>query len=238
VKGKITSYLPEKAYGFIAGDDGHDYLFYKKNFSIAEHQQEITDGLSVQFDALPTPKGYRAESIKFEIEPVDLKFEVPAKVMMSNSNDVRGWQIVENGSWLISVESRDTIDEAKEKLCNRASILGANAILNCNFQEKIGSDPGTGNGTPIYTINCLTGRVANIGKRSVVGEYQLSDLTKLDEGIRAFLETKKNAEANRKRCISRITCDARSHESDMGLAYYYFVCRIHCRLPVHGMWLG
>ena len=30
MKGTITTYLPEKLYGFIKGDDGKDYFFHER----------------------------------------------------------------------------------------------------------------------------------------------------------------------------------------------------------------
>jgi cold shock CspA family protein len=34
MKGTIKTYLPEKQYGFIKGDDGKDYFFHESEFRV------------------------------------------------------------------------------------------------------------------------------------------------------------------------------------------------------------
>ena len=38
MKGTISTYLPEKQYGFIKGEDGKDYFFHETNSATDPHQ--------------------------------------------------------------------------------------------------------------------------------------------------------------------------------------------------------
>ena len=92
MQGIIKSYLGDKGYGFISGDDGKDYFFHVNSIKNKKQQDEIADGLSVKFNGVPTPKGYSAKSIEFEIDPQHLKYKVPDKVEISKTSEVPNWQ--------------------------------------------------------------------------------------------------------------------------------------------------
>ncbi len=191
MRGKIRSYLEEKGYGFISGDDGRDYFFHRNGFASERDRAEIQDELSVNFNGLPTPKGYRAENIKFEIEPLNLNYKVPEYVEVSKEMRVRGWEILEKCAWRFVVCSRNSIDDTREELCRRAADFGANALVDYHYSKRTGSEPGTGKGTHHYTIHEVSALPVNVAKRSIEGTLVRSDFVGLDERIKIYLKNKK-----------------------------------------------
>lgn len=191
MRGTIKSYLDDKGYGFIVGDDGRDYFFHASAFKNDGDRAEICDGLSVVFDGVPTPKGYRAKTIEFESEPLDLKFEVPVQVQVSKGSTVRGWQLLEESSWEFVISSRESIDDTREELCRRARQFGANALINYHYSRRTGSEPGTGKGTHHFTIHEMSARPANVAKRSHGGALQRTDFEGLDSRIERYLEKRR-----------------------------------------------
>jgi cold shock CspA family protein len=61
MKGTIKTYLPEKKYGFILGDDGKNYFFHASEFYSAALEKNISENAFVEFEQHATPKGYSAK---------------------------------------------------------------------------------------------------------------------------------------------------------------------------------
>ena len=62
--GKIERIIEEKGLGFIAGDDGEDYVFHRSALPPAEPFDQLLQGVSVTFDTVHEPKGLRAEAVR------------------------------------------------------------------------------------------------------------------------------------------------------------------------------
>jgi len=60
MQGTITSYLPEKRYGFIKGKDGKDYFFHDSSFKNDAQIALLAEEAMVTFEQQATPKGYKA----------------------------------------------------------------------------------------------------------------------------------------------------------------------------------
>jgi len=63
MQGVVKTFLPEKKYGFIRGDDGKDYFFHTKSFVSAKDVKNICEASRVKFDQAATPKGYQAKKM-------------------------------------------------------------------------------------------------------------------------------------------------------------------------------
>jgi len=72
--GFIKTYLPNKGYGFIKGDDNKDYFFHKSNIK-KEDINKICENALVEFEEKATPKGYNA--INISIKNTSNKYKVP-----------------------------------------------------------------------------------------------------------------------------------------------------------------
>ena len=61
MRGTVKSFLPEKAYGFIRGEDGRDYFFHLNDLV---NRFEPVPLQTVYFDPTATRKGLKARSIQ------------------------------------------------------------------------------------------------------------------------------------------------------------------------------
>lgn len=199
--GTIKTYLTDKNYGFIKGDDKKDYFFHKS--SINNHDLEkICDGALVTFDQKATPKGYNA--IKILINSAsNINYKTPDEIYTSKNTNIKGWDNICVSNWIIHGSSRNSPDEAKRDMLDGVSLVGANTILNMEYYKTTGSEAGTGNGTYHYTIHNFRGRPANIGKKSLDGQYSKNDLSRINETAKALKKRLiiKTDEAKNKRLI-------------------------------------
>ena len=199
--GIIKTYLNDKNYGFIKGDDQKDYFFHKS--CINKHDLEkICDGALVSFEQKATPKGYNA--IKILINSTsDIKYSTPEKIYTSKNNSVKGWEVLDISNWIVHGSSRNSPDEAKNDMLHGINLVRANTALNMQYYKTTGSEPGTGKGTYYYTIHNFRGRPANIGKKSLAGQFSHNDLVGINnhaKKLKTELITKTN-EAKNKRLV-------------------------------------
>jgi len=105
--------LPDKGYGFIEGDDRNDYFFRKESFTDATQIDKIGDGAFVTFDERATPKGYRADRLSLVSPAHVATFVLPDEVVISKTDRLPGWELLEIGDWVVHGASRDSPDQAK-----------------------------------------------------------------------------------------------------------------------------
>ncbi|MCG3687031.1 cold shock domain-containing protein [Aliarcobacter butzleri] len=175
--GTVTSYLADKNYGFIKGEDGKDYFFHDSSLKDKKDINKLCEDLILEFDQKATPKGYSAINISLLDNDITLKYNVPDIILISKKDEIRGWEVIEESDWLITGTSRESPDSAKEDLKDKANVIGANAIFYTNYYKTTGSEAGTGRGTHHFTIHNYVGRAVNIGKKSPNGKYSVQDLT-------------------------------------------------------------
>ncbi len=198
--GIIKTYISDKNYGFIKGDNGKDYFFHKKNIK-KNDLNKICDGALVSFDEKATPKGYNA--IKISINSSSAKYNIPDTIYTSKQNNIKGWEVIDVANWIVHGSSRNSPDEAKNDMLEGIKLLEANAALNIQYYKTTGSEPGTGSGTYYYTIHNFKGQPANIGKKSLTGKFSKNDLSGINERakeLKKHLISKTN-EAKNKRLI-------------------------------------
>jgi cold shock CspA family protein len=186
MKGTINTYLPEKNYGFIKGDDGKDYFFHESEFRDKSHIGKLCEEAFVKFDQQATPKGYKAKNCSL-INPSEvLTFVTPDEFITSRSKSVRGWDIIEHSNWIVHGTSSNSPDLAKRDVIDRATRIGANALVNLEYYKTTGSEAGTGRGTHYYTIHNFRGRPVTLAKRNSKGNLRLDDLTGLNQRAEAL----------------------------------------------------
>lgn len=186
MKGTIKTYLPEKQYGFIKGDDGKDYFFHESEFREKSHIGSLCEEAFVSFEQQATPKGYKAKNCALINSSEVQSFVVPDEFITSRSNSVRGWDIVEHGRWVVHGTSRDSPDVAKRDVIDSATRIGANALINLEYYKTTGSEAGTGRGTHHYTIHNFRGRAVTLAKRNSKGNYRADELSGLNERAEAL----------------------------------------------------
>ena len=204
MKGTIKTYLPEKKYGFIKGDDGKDYFFHESEFRDKSQISNLCDEAYVSFEQTATPRGYKAKNCTLIDESDIATYIVPDEFITSKSNGVHGWDIIIHGEWIVHGTSRDSPDAAKKDAINHANQIGANALINLEYYKTTGSEPGTGRGTHRYTIHNFRGRAVTLAKRNSKGSYraeELPNLNKQAESIKNTLLKKTNASKRKRNFI-------------------------------------
>ena len=56
--------MADKSYGFIAGDDGHEYVLRRDSIIDGSVFEQLQMGQSVTFDTSVSDKGPRAENVR------------------------------------------------------------------------------------------------------------------------------------------------------------------------------
>lgn len=177
--GIIKTYLTDKNYGFIKGDDHKDYFFHKSSIK-KDDLEKISDGALVSFEQKATPKGYNAINISINSK-TNANYLIPDEVYVSKHTHIKGWENICVSDWIVHGTSESSPDEAKQDMIDGAIALDANALLEMEYYKTTGSEPGTGSGTYYYTIHNFKGRLTNIGKKSLNGEYSKDELCTINE---------------------------------------------------------
>lgn len=188
MQGSVISFLPEKGYGFIKGDDGKEYFFHRDEFLDHSIINQLCDGSRVSFDAVPTSKGYKAKCCKLISEEFSHKFLLPNNVFVSKNEAIPGWQVIEVGDWVVTGSSRESPEGANEDAKYKAILLGGNALLNTKYFKTTGEEQGTGNGVYRFTIHNTQGRIATIAKPSIEGTRSHEEIIGLNQRAESYNE--------------------------------------------------
>lgn len=176
MKGIIKSFVPEKKYGFIKGDDGKDYFFHLADFQAQLQKDKITDGAPVEFEPTANSKGYRAVNCSL----VDLSdvstYVVPDDFPTSKFDTLPGWEIIEMGDWIVHGSSSESPNAAKMDLIDSALRVRANALVNVEYYKTTGSA-----GNYRYSIHNYRARIVKVARKSSQGEHRLEDLRDLNQ---------------------------------------------------------
>ena len=200
--GTVTSYLSDKNYGFIKGEDGKDYFFHDSSLKDKKDINKLCEDLILEFEQKATPKGYSALNISLLDNNITLKYNLPDTVYISKKDGIKGWEVIEESDWIITGTSSESSHSAKEDLINKANLIGANAIFYTHYYKTTGSEAGTGKGIHHFTIHNYAGRAMNIGKKSPNGKYSAQDLTLINKQASELKDYYRNK--NKKSRIYRI----------------------------------
>ena len=190
--GTVTSYLSDKNYGFIKGEDGKDYFFHDSSLKDKKDINKLCEDLILEFEQKATPKGYSALNISLLDNNITLKYNLPDTVYISKKDGIKGWEVIEESDWIITGTSSESPYSAKEDLINKANLIGANAIFYTKYYKTTGSEAGTGRGIHHFTIHNYAGRAMNIGKKSPNGKYSAQDLTFINKQASELKDYYKN----------------------------------------------
>lgn len=192
--GTITTFISEKGYGFIKGEDGKDYYFRREFFANREQYADILDGNAVAFEPFATPKGYQAKKcVMPDISTIET-YIAPDEVLTSKDGNIRGWKIMEQADWTLKGEDSG-LDDARKLLVERAKSLGANAIIKLEHSKSTGStSSNSGHGTYYFTIHCFTGIPVSIAKKSPNGNLFRKNFSGLNERLQTKHQELKSLE--------------------------------------------
>ena len=118
MRGWVRSFLAERSYGFIDGEDGESYFFHLDD---VRDNEPVAAGQEVTFRPSATPKGLRARSVipGQQPRPVQLVYLEPDRFIMTREPEIRGHvivQVVGQGIWY---EANDP-NQARDGLRNLA----------------------------------------------------------------------------------------------------------------------
>lgn len=239
--GKITSFVLEKSFGFIHGDDGKDYFFHIKDFP-GSHPNALTDGLPVNFEPTATPKGYRAQHCKI-IEKDLLGYEAPDSLLTTKFEAIKGWELVKVCDWIVESEWNSDKETSLKECKRRAELLGANALLEFQYTKRTDSTSTEGNGTYYFSTFQYVGRPAYLARRSTTGQLHKSDFPSLNENAESILRSherevenckKRIKEFSKKAGIASITSIAFTivvHQIEI----FWLVVAFHVALLIYGI---
>lgn len=165
MKGIVESYIAEKKFGFLKGEDKQKYFFHVNNVvkSQKERIAEIKIGSQLDFDPTPAKKGLEARKIKI-IESFEA-MNIPAFKNYRN-HSVKGDIIASESIVTIHSRDRNEIRERLEKLAKKAK---ANVLYDVDIKQSTAS---SGNYKySIFTGSAKMGIVSN--KVSVFNESDM-----------------------------------------------------------------
>ncbi len=90
MEGKVVSFLVDKRYGFIDGEDGNSYFVHQNEI---HGKTGLVPGQTVTFDPIPTPKGYAAKKVNPGTRPERI-FSNPDKFVFSRKSSVPKLEVV------------------------------------------------------------------------------------------------------------------------------------------------
>lgn len=184
--GVVTSYLADKGYGFIKGDDGNDYYFKR---------DEVVGGIApakdarVTFDPEPTPRGFAAKAVTVSGVAQEI-WENPEHFVVSEHGHVPGLEVLyayRSPCWTTATIHA----QARQQLIDQAQTYGANGI----FGLRITAVPPKGTihleGTMVYVqhVSKSWDSVEVLAAQSRVQEA-------LDFAARADVGTKESVDIN------------------------------------------
>ena len=200
-KGQIISYVENKGYGFIKDENGKKVFFHKKD--IKTKNNIIIDGMILEYDLLPTDKGYSAKKINIKSNE-KIKYITPESIYTSKLQDIKGWETLQRSGWRIGTSTRNNLDDAIEELKEIAELTGANALLEMTYSKTTESESSdNGYGTHYYTMHYYWAEPAIIGKKSIKGNLLKNKIPNLDNIFYKIYEdnNQKNSKAFKKKII-------------------------------------
>lgn len=195
MEGRIKTFLPSKAYGFIDGDDGKSYFFHVQDFKSAP--AKIEENLFVAFEEAATPKGYRAKNV--DIVDSLGHFAPVTKFVYSRKRAPKGLDV--RFSAMIQSVDKD-LRAAEDGLRDMARQLGGNGLINVTYSKFTESK-----GNYQYTVHRFRGECVVLGEHrfakephvAAQGEKDLEALVKTVQANVAAMREAEEREAERLR---------------------------------------
>lgn len=155
MKGKVVSYVRNKKFGFVNGDDGESYFLHFSTLLNKADENKLIKGVVIEFDPTPSPKGLAAKKVK--VPEVFFKDQLVSFFTSKNNQPKHG-----------KVELRNTINtrffkdpnKGREHITKLAKEAGYNAILNLGFEKNTFAD-----GNYNYTVHAFKGDFALVTEK-------------------------------------------------------------------------
>lgn len=167
VRGMVVSYVPNKRYGFIAGDDGESYFLHESKLRNSSYKDMLIRGASVTFEPKPTKKGLSAVNV--QVKPGFKAYEL-IPFFITKSSKPREGIIARSASTQTHYFKKP--NDARQHLKDLTGAVGGNCILNLEHKTRTFSK-----GNYKYSMHSFSGTIALTYKEIVVsGEHQKKQL--------------------------------------------------------------
>lgn len=188
--GVVRSFMAEKGFGFIQGDDGRSYFFHIKSVE----DGELVDGQAVTFEGQPSPKGYKAVRVKTgeRPPPPGYAYESPNRFIWTRDTTARGFDTIFTfgSGW---AESNNP-NEARTLLEKASMDRGGNAVLNVQLKKYSRNDSCS---NYYYTMHRFTGDYANVQKIVTTNnQVWIANCAQWEQGVLARIERENARIAN------------------------------------------
>lgn len=219
--GVVRSFMAEKGFGFIQGDDGRSYFFHIKSVEGGE----LVDGQAVTFEGQPSPKGYKAVRVKpgERPPPPGYAYESPNRFIWTRDTTARGFDTIFTfgSGW---AESNNP-NEARALLEKASMDRGGNAVLNVQL-EKYSRNDGCSN--YYYTMHRFTGDYANVQKIvTTTDQVWIANCAQWEQDVLARIERENAQIANHDEGVtSLIPPGALKHGAAMLLSWTITIFKI------------
>jgi cold shock CspA family protein len=129
--GTVSSFLEQKKFGFIDGEDGNTYFVHASDI---RNRLTITRSQQVEFEPATSPKGLKARNVVPGAIPEKI-YVSPDRFIMTRDGFVRGYDVVAVVSADCWGEGNDP-NVARDELKAVAVRLGANAVVNLSLEKS------------------------------------------------------------------------------------------------------
>lgn len=185
--GKVTSFSPNKGYGFIASND-ETFFFHQSDLPANCPVSEVKKGALFEFDDVPQPKGMAAKKLKY-IEQVQALFFIP-KFVVRRENTPKYGQVLSR----IPIKSpfyRDPQD-CRDDIIEGAKKIGFNGVLNLTVHRTTRV-----RGNYFYTMHWASGDLCLLAEQKYCQAHEKNEQ---DEWIPEYTE---EAEERAKELVKR-----------------------------------
>lgn len=179
MEGSVSTFLADRGYGFIKGDDGRDYFLHQSDLVPASVQ--VAEGARLSFEPSASPKGYRARKVQQVGSVGPRRYRTPDQMMYSRESAIKGWETLDASLWTVTGSGRGDPAHARQAMLAHAKRLGANAVVLMTYSKTTGQEQGTGRGTHHFTIHHFRGHPVVVGRASVDGSMEAGSEGALSE---------------------------------------------------------
>lgn len=176
MKGLLKTFLSEKGYGFIKGEDDKDYFFHVNELKNKSQINLLAEDITIEFEQSVNQKGYKAINCAVLNSSEFKLYTEPDSFIQSKSPTVNGWSFVRKASWIVHGSSKDSPDAAKNDLMFKSKRIGANAVVSMEYYKTTGRE-----GNYRFTIHNYRASPVCLGKKHPTGAKSEDSFPLIDD---------------------------------------------------------
>jgi cold shock CspA family protein len=136
MEGVVRSYVAERRFGFIDGEDGKSYFFHANAFLDPSDQDAPLDGAILTFEPTATPKGLAAKRLALARDRAEL-WEPLDEFLVTRGDGPHWGEIMAIGG-PITVQGPGSPDDLRSEIRQIAVAMDANALIGLRYSKSTG----------------------------------------------------------------------------------------------------